>query len=48
LGAIVEGSLVAMGLIALAIAAARGIALEEYARDHEELRAALERWGIPG
>jgi len=35
-------------MVQAAIAAARGIALEEYARDHEELRAALERWGIPG
>ncbi|MEM2082867.1 MAG: RuBisCO large subunit C-terminal-like domain-containing protein [Candidatus Bathyarchaeia archaeon] len=33
-------------MVQASIAAAKGIGLEEYARDHEELRAAIEKWGV--
>ncbi len=35
-----------MAMLQASVAAAKGIRLEEYARDHEELRAAIEKWGV--
>jgi len=33
-------------MLQAAEAVSKGVSLEEYARDHEELRAAVEKWGI--